>query len=97
MSAPSSALSGAQAIEPPASAKIQTAMAAMVTRITGPANASYLRIISMPKLTMTSWTIQRNTKAAQPRVDSPRMEFESISFREGTIATSMTLSTTDAR
>ncbi|MCY1232383.1 hypothetical protein D9M72_448720 [compost metagenome] len=97
MSAPSRALSDDHAMEPPASMKIQTAMAAMVTRMTGPAKASYLRIISMPKLTIISCTIQRNTKAAQPSVDSPRIELESSSFSAGTTATSMTRSTTDAR
>ena len=35
-------------MDPPAWMKIQIAMASMVTRMIGPANASYLRIISMP-------------------------------------------------
>jgi hypothetical protein len=51
----------------------------------------------MPKLTMTSWTIQRMTKAIQPRVDRPRMEFLSSSPSEGNIATSITRKTTEAR
>ena len=82
---------------PPASMKTHTAIAAMVTRMTGPAKASYLRIISMPKLTMTSCTIQRATKENQPRVDRPRMELLSRSFRPGAMATSITRRTTDAR
>src|SRR5919112_4601634 len=86
-----------QAMDPPACTNIQMANESMVSRITGPANASYLRIISMPKLTITSCTIHSATKEIQPSVDSPRMEFVSRSCRDGTMATSMTRSTTEAR
>ena len=51
----------------------------------------------MPKLTMTSCTIHSPTKEIQPRVDSPRMELVSRSWRDGTMATSITRSTTEAR
>jgi hypothetical protein len=37
-----------KAMEPPASKISHTARASIVSRMTGPANASYLRIISMP-------------------------------------------------
>ena len=82
---------------PLASMNTQAASSTMVRRMTGPANASYLRIISMPKLTITSCTIHSDTKAIQPSVDRPRMELVSSSCSDGTMATSMTRSTTEAR
>ena len=95
--APPVRLSGvAQAIDP-ALVNIHTARAARVTRMMGPAYASYLRIMSMPYRTMMTCTIHRNTKVSQPSVDRPRIELWSMSLSPGLRAISNTRSTREAR
>ena len=68
-----------------------------MTRMMGPAYASYLRIMSMPYRTMIDCTIHRKTKVSQPSVDKPRIELWSMSSSPGLRAISRTRSTRDAR
>jgi hypothetical protein len=85
------------AMDPPAWTNIQIARHSIVTRMMGPANASYLRIISMPKLTMMTCMTHNTTKESQPRVERPRNELSSSGASEGARARTSTRSTTEAR
>src|SRR3954452_8675201 len=86
-----------QAMDPPACMNIQMANESMVSRMMGPANASYLRIISMPKLTMATCTAHSATNEIHPSVDSPRNEFVSSGARDGARARISTRRTIEAR
>lgn len=81
----------------PALDSTHTASAIITSQIAGPQKSWNLRTDSMPWLMIIAWTSQRETKDSQPSASRPRKELCVQDSRPGQVASSITLTATEAR